>query len=326
MAAAAKKRSKHPERTAQIYFLGVDGGGTKTSATIIDKDLCVVAEGNSGASNPVRVGIENSVSNIISAVTQACDDLGQQPQGIAAATLGIAGVRREDFKQRIVERVRKSLNIKLVEVVTDAEIALYGSVQESPGLVVIAGTGSICLGKNETGETYSAGGWGPLAGDEGGAARIAREALRAIAKGSDGRGAKTTLLEKALFYFRAAKPDDLVIAIYSPQVDNQKVAGFAKFVYEAALENDKAAIKILENAGKELGIAAGAVIRRLKMKDSKFPVGTVGSVFKAKPFVIDSMAKTLKKYAPKAYLIDPKFQPAEAAAHLAIKQYDARAD
>jgi N-acetylglucosamine kinase-like BadF-type ATPase len=321
MPAAAQKLAKRPDRTAQIYFLGVDGGGTKTSSVIIDSERRVVAQGNAGASNPVRVGIENAVSNILASVSDASDDFGLHPPRIAAATLGIAGVRREDFKQRIMERAHHFLKIRNVQVLTDAEIALYGSVQENAGLVVIAGTGSICLGKNELGERYAAGGWGPLAGDEGGAARIAREALRAIAKASDGRGSKTKLLEKALKYFRAGKPDDLIIAIYTPQVDNQKVAGFAKYVYEAAKEGDKAAVKIMKNAGKELGIAANAVIRKLKMKDSEFPIGKVGSVFKAKPFVPDAMAETVKKFAPKAYLIDPILQPAEAAAHLAIRLY-----
>jgi N-acetylglucosamine kinase-like BadF-type ATPase len=322
MPSVAQKLAKLPDRTAQIYFVGVDGGGTKTSAVIIDSEGRIVAQGKAGASNPVRIGIENAVSNVLEAVSNASDDFRINTLRIAAATLGIAGVRRADFKQRISERVQHFLKIKHVQVVTDAEIALFGSVQDKAGLVVIAGTGSICLGKNANGERFSAGGWGPLAGDEGGAARISREALRAIAKASDGRGTKTKLLDKALKYFRAGKPDDLIIAIYTPQVDNQKVAGFAKFVYEAAIEGDKAAIKIMKNAGRELGIAANAVIRKLKMKEAEFPIGKVGSVFKAEPFVTDSMAETVRKFAPKAYLIDPILQPAEAAAHLAMKFYE----
>ena len=136
-------------------FLGVDGGGTKTFAVIIDEEKNVVAEGLSGASNPVRVGIETAVTNISEAVSIACDKINRNPTDILAATLGLAGVRREDLRLIIRERISRNLKIRTIDVVTDAEIALYGAVKEDPGLVVIAVTGSICLGKNASGEKFS---------------------------------------------------------------------------------------------------------------------------------------------------------------------------
>ncbi len=300
-------------------FLGVDGGGTKTFAVIIDEGENVIAEGLSAASNPVRVGIETAVTNISEAVSIACDKINQNPANIIAATLGLAGVRREDLRLRIRERISRNLKIRSIEVITDAEIALYGAVKEKPGLVVIAGTGSICLGKNGNGEKVSAGGWGPLAGDEGGGAGIAREALHAIAKASDNRGKSTILTEKAMTYFRAGKPDDLVLAIYAPQIDNLKIAGFAKYVVKAAKEGDRVALKIMENAGRELGIAANAVIRNLKLENEEFPIAKVGSVFKSKKIITKPLMETINKVASKAYLINPLLPPAVAAAHLAIK-------
>ncbi len=319
MVSAGGNKNKTGAHKPGRLFLGVDGGGTKTFVVIIDEEKKVVAEGLSGASNPVRVGIENAVTNISEAVSIACDKINQNPANIIAVTLGLAGVRREDLRLRIRERISRNLKIRSIEVVTDAEIALYGAVKENPGLVVIAGTGSICLGKNASGEKFSAGGWGPLAGDEGGGAGIAREALHAIAKASDNRGSQTILTEKAMDYFRAGKPDDLVLAIYAPQIDNLKIAGFAKFVVKAAREGDKVALKIMENAGRELGIAATAVIRHLKLENEEFPIAKVGSVFKAKKIITKPLMETIKKVAPKAYLIKPLLPPAVAAAHLAIK-------
>lgn len=311
-------KSKTRKRTEEKLFLGVDGGGTKTQAVLIDGAAKILAGGVAGASNPVRVGIEKAVANISAAVAIACDKIHQNPSKISSATLGLAGVRREDLRQRISERITETLKIEAVQVVTDAEIALYGAVKDKFGLVVIAGTGSICLGKNSSGETYSAGGWGPLAGDEGGAARIAREALRAIAKASDGRGPKTKLAAVALDYFRAGKPDDLVIAIYAPQIDNLKIAGFARLVFQAAIGGDRVAVKIMNNAGRELGLAAMAVIKKLKLGGVKFPIAKVGSVFDAEPFVSTKLMETVWKVSPKAYLIDPVLAPAEAAANMAI--------
>jgi N-acetylglucosamine kinase-like BadF-type ATPase len=318
MVSADENKIKIGARQPQKLFLGVDGGGTKTFVVIINEKREIVAEGLSGASNPVRVGIETAVANISEAVSIACDKINQISANITAATLGLAGVRREDLRLRIHERLSQTLKIKSIEVLTDAEIALYGAVKDEAGLVVIAGTGSICLGKNANGEKFSAGGWGPLAGDEGGGAGIARDALRAIAKASDNRSRQTILTEKAMEYFRAGKPDDLVLAIYAPQIDNLKIAGFAKFVVEAAKEGDKVAIGIINKAGRELGIAANAVIRKLKLENEKFPIGKVGSVFKAKKLITKPFLETVQKTAPKAFLIKPLLPPAVAAAHLAM--------
>ena len=155
----------------------------KTLVVLLDEDNNVVAEGLSGASNPMRVGIEKAVTNISEAINIACDKSNRNITDIVSAALGLAGVRREDFRLRIRERIARHLRINLVEVVTDADIALYGATKDKDGLVVIAGTGSICLGKNERGEKAFAGGWGPLAGDEGGGAGIARLALQAGCQG-----------------------------------------------------------------------------------------------------------------------------------------------
>ena len=297
-----------------IYFLGVDGGGTKTLVVLLDEANNVIAEGLSGASNPMRVGIEKAVTNISEAINIACDTLNRNVTDIVSAALGLAGVRRNDIRLRIRERISQMLRTNSVEVVTDADIALYGAVKNKTGLVVIAGTGSICLGRNEKDEKAIAGGWGPLAGDEGGGAGIARRALQAIAKASDGRGSQTKLSRSAMEYFRAGKTEDLVVAIYAPQVDNMRIAGFAKFVAEAAEKGDEVARQILNEAGFELGLAATAVIRQLKLQRRKFPIATVGSIFQSGEMIKEPLIEKVRKIAPKAYLIEPPLPPAVAAA------------
>ena len=302
-------------------FLGVDGGGTKTLVVLLDGENNIVAEGLAGASNPMRVGIEKAVTNISEAINIACDKSNQNITDIVSAALGLAGVRRNDIRLRIRERIARKLHTKSVEVVTDADIALYGATKDKAGLVVIAGTGSICLGKNEKGEKAFAGGWGPLAGDEGGGAGIARRALQEIAKASDGRGNLTKLSRRAMEYFRAGKPEDLVVAIYAPQIDNLRIAGFARLVVETAAEGDEVAVRILIEAGHELGLAATAVIRRLKLERRKFPIAKVGSIFRAGRIIDDPLLETVQKTAPKAYLIEPLLPPAVAAAQMAFAAY-----
>ena len=305
----------------QNIFLGVDGGGTKTHAVLFDDRREIIGEGFAGASNPLRVGVEPAVENIYQAFTAASEAADQSRGDVTAAVIGLAGVRRVDLRQRIRERLAQKLGIALVEVVTDAEIALFGATLGKAGVVVIAGTGSICLGRNEAGETAIAGGWGPLAGDEGGGAGIARRGLQAIAKASDGRGSLTKLSEAGTIYFRAATPENLLTAIYSPQMDNAKIAGFAKSVVETAQQNDPVAIEILIEAGRELGTAVNAVVAKLSLNRRKFPVGTVGSIFRAGELLTVPLLETVHQTAPQAFLAKPVLQPANAAAQMADDLY-----
>lgn len=312
---ATKRPRKHifPQ-----FYLGVDGGGTKTHVALMNEKREIVGEGTSGPSNPLRVGVETAVSNIAKALNVATDQSGVLTVDISAATLGLAGVRRADLKQRVKASFVEQFRIRKTEVFTDAEIALFATTQGKPGIVVIAGTGSVCLGKNEKGEMAIAGGWGPLAGDEGGGVGIAQMALHAVAKASDGRGISTILSERASEYFRASGPENLIVAIYSPQVDNSRIAGFARFVVEAAQSGDAVAINILEEAGSELGLAALAVIEKLGLRRTKVPVGCVGSVFKAGEILTRPMIETVHTVAPKAFLTQPTMPPAHAAALMAL--------
>lgn len=314
----SKISSKFRLRKSHNLYLGVDGGGTKTRAVLLDREKTIVGEGFAGASNPLRVGLETAVTNIFSSVDAACDEANKSRGDIISAVFGLAGVRRLDLRQRVRERITNNLGTEFIEVVTDAEIALYGATLGKAGVVVIAGTGSICYGKNEKGKTAIAGGWGPLAGDEGGGATIARRALQEIAKATDGRGEETLLSRAGIDYFRTSTPENLLIAIYTPQMDNAKIAGFARLVIETAQNGDKIAIEILSEAGYELGLAANAVIKKLNLQRRKVPIGYVGSIFRAGALITSSLLETVHTFAPKAYLAEPKLQPADAAANMAF--------
>ena len=308
-------------RKRQLYqlFLGVDGGGTKTNVALMNESHEVVAEGSGGPSNPLRVGVETAVANIAKAIDAACDSGGVSRGDIVAATLGLAGVRRQDIRERVRDSFATRFRVKKTSVTTDADIALYGTTLGKAGLVVIAGTGPVCIGVDDNGEKFIAGGWGPVAGDEGGGRGIAGEALHAVAKASDGRGPLTKLSEQAKDYFRASNVENLIGAIYAPQMDNSRIAGFARLVVETAQDGDKVAIEILRDAGHELGTAAAAVLKKLGLEKRKVPIGCVGSVFKAGDLLTDPMTEIIARVAPKAFLTDPQMPPAHAAALMAMK-------
>lgn len=310
-------RSRH---TARGLYLGVDGGGTKTHAVIIDERQRVVGKGLAGPSNPLRVGIASAATAIREAIDKACAAAGAERAAILAAKVGLAGVRRGDLRVRMREALT-GLGIRVLNVVTDADIALFGATGGAPGVVLIAGTGSICCGTNARGVHFCASGWGPLAGDEGSGSWIARRALQAVAQASDGRGPQTAALSQAaLAYFDAATMDELALAIYAPSMTNERVAGLCRHVIEAAQAGDEVARGIILQAGRELGTAAVAVINHLRMNRERFQVAYVGGVFAAGRLVLDPVCEEIAAVAPAAEVVQPQLPPAIAAARMAHEQ------
>ncbi len=302
---------------SQDAVVGVDGGGTKTHAVITDVNNRVLGEGTSGPSNPLRVGITKAAAAVLEAVDRACEAAEVRRADLIAAEIGLAGARRVELRERMHEAL-SILEIEDIEVVGDSDIALYGATDGEPGVVVIAGTGSICCGINAAGKEICAGGWGPMIGDEGGGSWIARTALRAIAKASDGRGPKTTLTHDACTYFHVTTAEDLSTAIYAPSITNERLAGFGRFVVDSAKAGDQVGLGIITEAGRELGLAAAAVIRNLKLDRQRFQVAYVGRIFSAAgELVLGPMREEINELAPKAYLAPPRYSPALAAARLA---------
>lgn len=296
--------------------LGVDGGGTKTHAVITDGRDRVLGEGLSGASNPLRVGVSSAAAAVSEAFDRALARASLRRADVSAAVVGLAGVRRADLRERMGEALL-ALGVATVEIVTDAEIALHGATKGEPGVVLIAGTGSICCGVNARGRRACAGGWGPVAGDEGSGSWVARRALQAVARAADGRGAQTSLVEPCLEYFNVAAAADLSTAIYAPSMTNERIAGFGKVVIETAKRRDAVARAILSEAGQELGLAAEAVIRGLRMEREEFRVGYVGGVFNAGEILLEPLRERLASVAPRARLAPPLLSPALAAALMA---------
>ncbi len=302
---------------AQNLVIGVDGGGTKTEAVIMDSNLRVIGEGRAGASNPLRVGLTTAAGAVREAIDNACAAAKVRRTDLEAAEIGLAGARRRELRDRMREMFLQ-LGIRDIEVVTDADIALHGATDGAPGLVVIAGTGSICCGINSRGKQVCAGGWGPIAGDEGAGAWIARRALRAVAHASDGRGPQTLLTEFACNYFHVSTADDLTTAIYAPSITNERIAGFGKDVVEAAKRKDPIAEEIIKEGGMELGFAAVAVIRTLQMEKDEFQIAYVGGIFRASgEMILKPLRAEVARVAPRAYFEPPHFSPAVAAARMA---------
>jgi glucosamine kinase len=304
----------------ETYFLGIDGGGTKTHAVIAGSSGLVVGEGFSGASNPLRTGLEEAVSHIEQAVRDACSGARIKLEQVTSACAAIAGINHPIHYHTMKDALDEAFGLGVLELVTDARAALEGALDGRAGVVLIAGTGSIAMGLNEAGEQARSGGWGPTISDEGSGYDIARRALKAVISSFDGRSPKTVLSDRILNKLRISSAADLPGVIYNSDSESVEIASLAELVTEAARDGDEVAREILSGAGRDLGELVISVVKRLGLESRSFRVACVGSVFKSGELVASTLREVVSRVAPGAEIGPPLFPPTIGAVKLAQKR------
>lgn len=258
-------------------FLGVDGGQSATTALIGDETGRVLATGSGGPCNHVGAaeGADKLKRAVAESVGSACRQAGVQPR-FEAACFGMSG--GPDDKEALLAEL---LDCGKLIVTHDALIALAGATAGDPGIVTIAGTGSIAFGRNAEGRTERAGGWGYIFGDEGGGFDIARHALRAALRMEEGWGPSTLLRERLLSACGATDANQLLHLWYTDPWPRPRVARFARLVDDTAAAGDPVAREILENAAQQLAGLAAAVRRQLWQPGAQLRAACIGGVFRS---------------------------------------------
>lgn len=299
-------------------WLGIDGGGTNCRAVILDEADHVRGEGRAEAANFLRVGLETAVDHIRKAVAQACQMARIEPSQISAACVGLAGVSHPEHHARMLSAMRNALPIRHISLETDARVALAGATGNQPGIVIIAGTGSIACGINARGRFARAGGWGPAMGDEGSGSYIGRRALESVLMAWDYRGEPTAMMDPVLRHFGVTTPPELPPVIYdSPGEVSARISQLSRIVVKAAAEGDQVARGILRDAAGELARAAVAVIGQLRMEHESFNVSFVGGVFEAGELILEPLRELIQEAAPNSRLVAPIDPPVVGAARMA---------
>jgi len=237
------------------FYVGVDGGGTKTIVSVCHKDGTLLGEGHAGCTNWNSVGNTAAFQNLQDAIQSAVNNAGIQKEQVTGICLGVAGVGRPEDKAKLQEWVKQILPQEplLMRLSNDAEAACAsgtgGSLQ---GICTISGTGTICMAFNNGKECARAAGWGALLGDQGSGFDIGINALRAVTNASD-RGEKTPLLEATLKELGLAHPDDLVTWAYQGErTEWSRFAGISKVVSELAAAGEEESKKLLNAAASSL--------------------------------------------------------------------------
>ncbi|PWT96804.1 MAG: ATPase, partial [Terriglobia bacterium] len=258
-------------------FLGVDGGQSGTKTLIGDESGRVIGAGRAGPCNhgAAAEGRAKLVRAITDSVGAACGNAGiSLPVHFTCACCGMSGGPAD--KEAIL---RELVDAERLIVTTDADVALAGATESGQGIIVIAGTGSIALGRNSQGVRVRAGGWGYIFGDEGSAFDIARQALRAALRMEEGWGPATALRDILLEATGSKDVNDALHRFYSPDWPRDRVAGLAPLVDEAAGAGDTAAIEILNYSALQLATLATSVRAQLWKPASEVVVAYSGGVF-----------------------------------------------
>jgi N-acetylglucosamine kinase-like BadF-type ATPase len=298
-----------------MHVLGIDAGGTKTVCLLADERGHVIAESRGGGANLQASG-ELEVEKVLYRVME--EALGDSDIRPAAICLGIAGVDRE-ADANAVRGIMRRIGFKTrTLVVNDALIALVAGAGDRPGVVVVAGTGSIAYGRDASARAARAGGWGYLLGDEGGGFWIGRAALAAVVRQFDGRGPVTLLTPMVLSRMQLADPTELISAIYGGGLQRYSIATIAPVVQTAADAGDAVAADILERAAGELAASAASVITRLDMRGEPFPTILSGGVFRGVPSLVEKVSARVSEIAPRSDVRRLDAEPALGAVTLAL--------
>jgi N-acetylglucosamine kinase-like BadF-type ATPase len=269
------------KRLPMRLFLGVDGGQSGTTALVGDESGRALGAGHGGPCNHAAAaeGRRKLVRAVGDSVAAACAQAGIDARAVrfASACFGMSGGPED--KQAIL---REILPADVVVVTDDAVIALAGATAGEPGIVTIAGTGSIAFGRNAAGSTARVGGWGYIFGDEGGGFDIARQALRVALRAEEGWGPPTALLRALMEATGSVDANGVLHLFYTPDWPRSRVATLAALVDAAAMAGDAVARDILHSAAQQLAMLTSSVRRQLWEPGEQARVAWTGGVFRSR--------------------------------------------
>lgn len=296
------------------YFLGIDGGASGSVILAIDSEGNELFRGYGGPINPFSVGAEPSVESIRNVISDLSAIGGVEH--CRAACLGAAGFH-EDADGLAARAVLQELLPHVPILITnDYETALFGATGRPEGVIVIAGTGSVAVGRDLSSRLIRAGGWGHLLGDEGSAFYIGREALIAIFKARDEMGPPSSLSRRFLEHTESRDYAALMRWAYQPS-GKRSIARLAPLVQEAALEGDAVALDIEKRAAHELVTLVATLWQRLRFQGQRVPLVPLGGVLCNNEHIRSLFEREVCERFPRALVSKPVQDAAYGAALIA---------
>jgi len=310
------------------YYLGIDGGGTKTEAVIATESGFVLGRGISGGANPHNYPLDVAFEHIREAIEIARREaMNKRPDfkgKFEGACLGLAGIDTEADRKKVSEYYLKipyqhsPISAGKIILCNDGFIGLKSGTDENWGVCLIASTGSNCYGVDKMGKESTAGDWGYLLGDQGSGFAIGMEMIRIVIKEYDGRKPLTLLSEKVVKHLGLQEVTDLIPWAYGGQVPVRDIASLSQLYNDPELADSIDLSEIINNTLRQLISSYKTVSRRLDMaKGEVCTVVLLGGLFNLKNHFFIQVKQAIKSITPSARIIQPTCAPAEGAVKIA---------
>ena len=302
-----------------MFYLGIDGGGTKTAFEIIDDKGNILSSFTTATCSYIQIGKENFGKVISEGVAGVCEKANIDISEVNYSCIGIPsfGEISSDTSD-LVSIAMNALQSSNVKCVNDVEIAWAGSLACEPGINLLAGTGSMGFGVDDKNNTVRTGGWGHLFGDEGSAYWLGKKLIELFTKQADGR------IEKGMTYnivceeFDIKSDFDFISVVYNKlKFKRDEIAKLQLLLYKAAEQGDRYAIGLYKQAAYELSLMVFAIINQLNFDAGKsLLVSYSGGVFKAGELIFAPLREYLSGY--NITLQEPILSPVTGAALYAL--------
>jgi len=296
------------------YVVGIDGGGTKTTAKIIfhnGRPPVLLTGGPLNICSASKEQVAKTINDLVARIEEKAGPLA----GCAGICIGAAGYSNPEAGPFLKRCMQNSSGCGNVIVTSDAYIGLCGALEASQGVILIAGTGSVCHGINSRGESWRTGGAGHLIDDEGSGYAIGRDILSAAVRSFDGRGEPTILVRLLKEHKAIACLEDIVAFTYDGAADKSLIASVAPILTYACDAKDPAALKIASHAAQELQHMAATVIDHLGL--SAGAIALRGSILQKDLYIAKLLTNGLKSRYPSLNIVSSGGEAADGAAFLA---------
>jgi len=295
------------------YIIGFDCGATKSECAVADLSGKILFREKSDPANFLVIGVEQASANIISLIKKCISEFDSVHSEVEMIVIGAAGAGRKEDAEKLRKAIIKKLKdekifVKSLIIIGDHEIALKAAFPNSPGCILIAGTGSIIYGKDSKNKIHRIGGFGRMIGDEGSGHSIGRKGLQVVSKHLDGRNKKTKILELLDKKYKINSSEELIKKVYKENFD---VASVAEIVLHAAAKKDRTALRILDEESDELIDHIKAILQKMRVK--KINISFAGSLLTNKNVYSNMLKKKIKASLPSVKIVKPKFSPVEGA-------------
>lgn len=296
------------------YYIGIDGGGTKTTGAISLADGKRLATLSVGPSNYHSIGLDQTKQNISLLVDQLLETVHADLTQVDAIAFCGAGIDCEDDTRQMTELIRSMGYTGRLLVENDALGALVGANGKKAGAMLISGTGSIIMGIDHSGDLIRVGGWGHVIGDEGSGYWLSHAGYRYLSKAHDGRATKTQLFDQLLKALDMSSAEDLIGFLYSPGVTKDKLAQIAPVVVSLYHE-DPHAKAIVHDAIEGLVELIDTLYRRMGLQTLELRLG--GSVLQQSMTFQQCLIDRFRE-RPEIQMALPKADATEGALILAL--------